>query len=52
MGCAGSKKGNQSLPKPDGINLARKIKIWGDYFNSDTRVILAVCKMQGVEFEF
>lgn len=54
MGCGGSKQG--SLARPGEVNLARgtpgKLVIWGDYLNSDTRMICAVLKLQGIDFEF
>jgi glutathione S-transferase len=38
MGCSGSKgQGNESLAR-----LNTKLTVWGDYFNSDTRALLAI----------
>ena len=57
MGCAGSKKGPETISRPDDINLARepvqgKPKVWGDYFNSETRAVLAVLKLSKIDYDF
>lgn len=58
MGCAGSKKGPESLARPDDIQLSRgaaiqgKPKVWGDYFTSETRAVLAVLKLAKIDHDF
>jgi len=31
---------------------ANSLRIWGDYFNQDTRALLAICEMAGAEIDF
>lgn len=42
MGCGGSKE--NTLDRPG----SGKLTVWGDYFNSDTRTILAIVNIAGV----
>lgn len=42
MGCSGSKE--NTLERPGG----GKLTVWGDYFNSDTRTILAILYIAGI----
>ena len=44
MGCGPSE--NLAVSKND------KITIYGDYFSSDTRAILAACKYAEIDYEF
>ena len=44
MGCG------PSQPEPPGKKSA--MTIYGDYFNQDTRALLAICQMSGVDYEF
>jgi hypothetical protein len=46
MGCSGGKE--QTVERP-GFN---KLTVWGDYFNSDTRTILAILYIAGVQHNF
>ena len=49
MGCGGSKQGSGTVLERPGAN---KIKIWGDYFSSDTRTLLAILETSGVQYDF
>ena len=44
MGC-GPSENTTPIPKD-------KITIWGDYFNQDTRALIAICDMSGVPADF
>ena len=46
MGCG------QALPEDRGGSASRELTIWGDYFNGDTRAILAICEMAEVQHDF
>ena len=47
MGCS------QPLPQDRGCEDNSKVlTIWGDYFNQDTRALLAICDMAEVQHEF
>ena len=45
MGCGGSK---DTLERPG----QGKLTVWGDYFNSDTRTIIAILDYAGVPHNF
>jgi hypothetical protein len=42
MGCSASKE--TTLERPG----AGKLTVWGDYFNSDTRTIIAILNISGI----
>ena len=44
MGCSPS-----NIETPESRS---KLTIWGDYFNQDTRAILAICAMAGLDADF
>lgn len=45
MGCSGSKE--NTLDRP-GLAGSGKLTVWGDYFNSETRTVLAILQIAGV----
>ena len=45
MGC-----GPAQPEAPDARNNKQAITIYGDYFSADTRALVAMCKMAGIEF--
>jgi len=45
MGCSGSKE--NVLDRP-GVAGSGKLTVWGDYFSSETRTILAILEHAGV----
>lgn len=45
MGCSGSKE--NTLDRPGGAG-SGKLTVWGDYFNSETRTVLAILSIAGV----
>ena len=47
MGCS-----NTTPLKPQDSMANAKLEIYGDYFSADTRVLLAICKMCELNFEF
>lgn len=46
MGCVNNKE--NTLERPGG----GKLIVWGDYFNSDTRTLLAILEIAGVAYDF
>ena len=39
------------MPEP-GLSISAKMKIYGDYFDRDTRALLTICDMSEVELDF
>lgn len=46
MGCSGSKNGPNSIERPS------KMRVYGDYYNNDTRTILAILKIAKIPYDF
>jgi len=46
MGCSGTKP--TTLERPQ----SSRLTVWGDYFNSDTRTLLAILNIAGVPYVF
>ena len=51
MGCSGSKKGKETLERPGQLTRTNKLKVWGDFFNADTRMIIAILRVTNIKFD-
>ena len=53
MGCSQALPQDRGSSNPmDSSSCSSKLAIWGDYFNQDTRALLAICDMAEIQHEF